>query len=113
MTIRKLDKKDWRPFFDLVSKMMQGKEAEIEVTSLKLGDQIHAEWLPMHGLTYDPNDDVVEVALEGLDHLIPSPREIYVDDGGELLSSLEIVDADGNKQILNLRDELMLPAPQA
>ena len=38
MTIRKLDKKEWRPFFDFVSKMMQGKQAEIEVTSLKLGD---------------------------------------------------------------------------
>jgi hypothetical protein len=112
MTIRKLDKKEWRPFFDFVSKMMQGKQAEIEVTSLKLGDQIEAEWLPMHGLAYDPRDDVVEVALEGLDHLIPSPREIYVDDGGAMLASVEIVDATGNKQILKLKDELLLPAPQ-
>src|ERR1700730_5925652 len=112
MTIRKLDKKQWRPFFDFVSKMMQGKQAEIEVTSLQLGDQIEAEWLPTHGLAYDPRDDVVEVALEGLDHLIPSPREIYVDDGGELLASVEIVDATGNKQILKLKDELRLPAPQ-
>jgi hypothetical protein len=66
----------------------------------------------MHGLAYDPRDDILEVALEGLDHLIPSPREIYVDDGGELLASVEIVDATGNKQILKLKDELRLPAPQ-
>jgi hypothetical protein len=112
MTIRKLDKKEWRSFFDFVSNMMQGKQAEIEVTSLKLGDQIEAEWLPMHGLAYDPRDDVVEVALEGLDHLIPSPREIYVDDGGAMLASVEIVDATGNKQILKLKDELLLPAPR-
>jgi hypothetical protein len=112
MTVRKLDKKEWRPFFDFVSKMMLGKEAEIEVTSLKLGDQIEAEWLPVHGLTYDPRDDVFEVALEGIDHLIPSPREIYIEDGGEMLSSVEIVDAAGNKQIVKLKDELMLPSPQ-
>jgi hypothetical protein len=113
MTVRKLDKKEWRPFFDFVSKMMLGKEAEIEVTSLKLGDQIEAEWLPVHGLTYDPRDDVFEVALEGMDHLIPSPREIYVDDGGEVLSSVEIVDATGAKQIVKLKDELLLPPPHA
>ena len=38
MTIRKLDKKEWRPFFDFVSKMLPGKQAEIEVASLKLDD---------------------------------------------------------------------------
>jgi hypothetical protein len=38
--------------------------AEIEVASLDLGDQIQAEWLPLIGITYDPNDDVVEVALD-------------------------------------------------
>ena len=53
------------------------KAAEIEVASLSLGDQVEAEWLPLHGITYDPNDDLVEVALEGLDHMIRKPREIY------------------------------------
>ena len=54
----------------------------------------------------------MEVALEGLDHLIPSPREIYVENGIEGLSSLEILDAEGNRQIVKLRDELALPPPQ-
>jgi hypothetical protein len=67
--------------FDRVTKMLEGKRAEIEVVSLRLGDQVEAEWLPLLGIAYDPNDDIVEIALEGLDHLIPNPREIYVEKG--------------------------------
>jgi uncharacterized protein DUF5335 len=112
MTTRKLDKRQWHRFFDRVSRLLEGKEAEIEVASLTLGDQVEADWLPLLGIAYDPKDDLVEVALEGLDHLIPRPREIYVQDGIEGLSSLEIVDAEGNKQLVKLRDELALPPPQ-
>jgi hypothetical protein len=111
MTTRKLDKKQWRTFFDGVTTMLEGKEAEIEVASLRLGDQVEAEWLPLIGIAYDPNDDIVEVALEGLDHLIPKPREIYVEDGAQGMVALEIVDADDVRQIIKLRDPLALPAP--
>jgi len=112
MTIHKLEKAEWRPFLDLVSKVLPAKQAEIEVASLKLGDQVEAEWLPLLGLAYDPNDDIVEVALDGLDHMILRPRELYIDNGIGSLSSLEIIDADGVKQIVKLRDPLMLPPPR-
>ena len=111
MTTRKLDKKEWHAFFDGVTGMLEGKQAEIEVAALRLGDQVAAAWLPLIGITYDPEDDIVEVALEGLDHLIPKPREIYVEDGTEGIVALEIVDADDVQQIVKLRDPLMLPAP--
>jgi hypothetical protein len=112
MTTRKLDKEHWRTFFDGISKILEGKQAEIEVGSLSLGNQVEAEWLPLLGIAYDPNDDLVEVALEGLDHIIPRPREIYVEDVTGGIGSLEIIDGDGRKQIVKLRDELALPAPR-
>jgi hypothetical protein len=58
MTIRKLEKPEWRPFLDVVSKLLEAKNAEIEIAALDLGDQVLAEWLPLLGITYDPNDDV-------------------------------------------------------
>ena len=111
MAMRKLDKTQWRTFFDRLSKMLEGKQAEIEVISLGLGDQVEAEWLPLLGIVYDPNDDIVEVALEDLDHLIQKPRDVYVEEGPGGLVALEIVDADDVKQIVKLRDPLMLPSP--
>ena len=111
MTVRKLDKANWHGFFDFISKLLEGKQVEIEVVSLALGDQVEAEWLPLLGLVYDPKDDLVEVALDGIDHMIPKPREIYVDEGLGGLMSIEIVDVEDTKQIIKLRDPLMLPAP--
>jgi hypothetical protein len=104
VTTRKLDKAQWRAFFDQFSKTLEGKQAEIEVASLALGNQVQAEWLALNGLTYDPKDDLVEVVLEGLDHMIRRPREIYVESGAAGLESLEIVDADGVKQVVKLRE---------
>jgi len=51
------------------------------------------------------------VALEGIDHLIRRPGAVHVDDGAGELISIEIVNAQGTRQIVKLRDPLMLPAP--
>jgi hypothetical protein len=107
---RKLEKQQWQKFFDRVSKALIGKRAEIEIGSLALGDQIAAEWLPLIGLTYDPKNDQIEVALENLDHLISRPREVYFEENPGQLSSLAIIDSEGAKQIIRLKDPLMLPA---
>jgi hypothetical protein len=111
MAPRKLDKAEWRPFFDRVSKLLIGKRAEIEVASLALGDQVEAEWLPLLGITYDPKDDVIDIALDGLGHLVPHPREVWVDLAVTGLGSIAIVDGEGARQIVQLRDPLMLPPP--
>jgi hypothetical protein len=63
------------------------------------------------GLVYDPKDDLVEVALDGVDHMIVKPREIYLDEGLRGPMSIEIIDAEGTKQIIKLRNPLTLPAP--
>src|ERR1700730_18697627 len=108
---KQLQKSQWRAYFDRMSKALVGKRAEIEVASLKLGDQIEAEWLPLLGISYDPKDDVIQIALEGMEHLIHKSREIYVEEEGLELSSLEVIDAEGVRQIIALKDPMMLPAP--
>ena len=109
--ISKLEKEVWHPYFDAMSKMLVGKRAEIEVDSLQLGSQVQASWLPLLGIVYDPKSDIVEVALEGLDHMIHHPREVYVDVNESGLNSVEVIAEDDERQIINLRDPLMLPSP--
>lgn len=109
MAARKLDKSEWRAFCDRMSKGLIGKQAEIEIASLALGSQIQGEWLPLIGITYDPKSDVIEIALDGLDHMVHRPREVYVDVDPGGLVSLEIVDGDNLRQVVKLRDPLMLP----
>ena len=92
------------------TKALVGKSAEIEVASLELGDQIVAEWIPMIGITYDANDDLLDIALDRYDHLIHYPQEIVVDEDRGVLTSVAVVDADGTRQIVRMKDPVMLPA---
>jgi hypothetical protein len=112
MAAQEIDRSRWAPFFDALTKTLIGKQAEVEVDSLDLGQQIEAEWTPLIGIAYDQEDDLVEVALEDLDHLIRAPKRVFVDAIGGDLVSIEVVDGSGNAQILKLKDLLTLPPPQ-
>ena len=111
MALIKLDKGNWKIFFDDVSKASIGKRAEIEVAALDLGAQVEAEWLPLLGIVYDPKSDIIEIALENLDHMVRKPRDVFVDQGELGLTSLKATDGDGRQHIVQLREPLMLPRP--
>lgn len=107
--LRIVPQSEWRGFFDRMSKALLGKWAEIEVASLDLGDQIVAERVPLLGITYDSKDDLVDVALDRFNHLIRRPREITVDETSAGLSNVAVVDEDGARQVVRLKEPLMLP----
>jgi hypothetical protein len=64
---------------------------------------------PLLGITYDSKDDLLDVALDRLNHLIRSPREILVDETSAGLASVAVVDEDGTRQVVRLQEPLMLP----
>ena len=101
---------EWPGFFDRVSTALLGKWAEIEVTSLRLDDEIVAEWVPFFGIRYNRSNDMLDVTLDRSSHHIPHPREILLAETSEGLSSIAIVDADGSTQVIRLREPLLVPA---
>lgn len=113
MSIRRLERSEWQGFCIWVSHGFVGKAVAIEVTSLEFGTQPETQQLPLLGMSYDPKDDVFELIVGEVDHLIRAPREVYVDETPWTTDSitLQIVDADGVRQIVTMRDPLMLPAP--
>ena len=106
---RKLEKSEWASFLDRFDKGLADTQAEIEVASLNLGDQVQAEWVPLIGIVYDPKDDIVEVAVENLDHIIQRPQELYVEEEDGELSSLTVVDDEGVHHVVNFRRAVNLP----
>lgn len=107
-TSRTIAREEWGAFFGHVSTTLRGKQVEIEAASLELGDQIVAEWVPLLGITYDRHDDLLDVSLSGLNHLIRAPQDIYVQEGARGLETIAVVSRDDVTQILRLRDPLML-----
>lgn len=113
MTIHQLLQGEWSAFCDRVSKGLSGRLAEVQIASPKIGSQIEAEWIPLIGLVYEPKEATLEIALDGVDHIIRKPQEFYADETVAGLTNFEIVDSEGTKTIVTLRDPLMLPPPEA
>ena len=106
-----IDKAEWEHYCERVSQAAAASEAEIEVDSPRLGAQVEAEWLPFIGISYDPEDDIIDIALEGVDHIIEHPRALNVEAELGNLSALDITDQDGAHHLVRLRDTLALPGP--
>ena len=96
-----LEKEKWADELAYLWKRLDGKQVEVEVEALKLGDQIEAEHVPLRGLSYDPKDDVVQVWVGEIDHLIHKPQKIMVvhDDDGRLVG-IDITDAEGEQHLI-------------
>lgn len=111
MPTRRLERTEWRSYFDRVSRSLRATKVEVRVEGLDLGDQVEVSKLPLRGLSYDPHDDLFEVSTDRVRHLIDDPREIYVQEEADGLHSVEVLDADDHKQIIVLTPVLRLPPP--
>jgi len=108
MAVKKLDRRDWKDFFDTFSKKYlkdkQPEYAEIQILSETVGAQPETSWLILEGITYNPKDDLLDIKLEDLDRMILHPSEIYVDEDTDgWINSMEIVEQDGTKDIVEIR----------
>lgn len=104
MATVQLAKNDWQTYFDRFSKKLGDKQVEIEVSSLKLGNQVESRWAPLRGVSYDPKDDVLAIFLEGLEHNIQRPQTIFVEQADGEVNSMEVVEQDDTRQIIRLRN---------
>ena len=109
-TSRTIPKAAWRTYFDSLSGALVGKRAEIEAASIDIGDQTVAEWLPLLGITYDSRNDLLDVAVAGLNHLIRHPQQVLIEEGASGVEIIAVIAADGTQQVVRLKDPLMLPA---
>lgn len=104
-----VDKGNWREAADLLSRAIHGQMARLEVADIAMGDQVYAEWAPLEGLSYDPKDDLFEIQLEGLDHLVFHPNVFAISEHDGLADSLAVVDGRGAQHIVKLREPIALP----
>jgi hypothetical protein len=114
MATRKLDPSGWKEYFDDFSRRLPVTLVEIEVASPSMGDQILSEWNPLEGISYDPKGKALLIGIyEGTDHFdhrVYGPREIYIEEEDQGISSIGVVDDGGNTQIIRFRKRLRLPS---
>ncbi|MGF1465531.1 MAG: DUF5335 family protein [Sandaracinaceae bacterium] len=108
MATRRLDRDRWQGYFDALSKSLPTAKVEIGIVGDRIGDQREVDWAMWRGATYDRESDALDVFVGQLGHQIARPREIWVDDSAGL-KAIEVIDGEGQKQIIRLRAPLQLP----
>ena len=108
MTTKRVPPAAWRTFFDRFTQQHLRDDlpetVTIEVVSPEVGDQFSVKEARLFGITYDPKSNALEVVLEGSDHLVFRPVDIWVmeSETDRFLETIDLVRADGTKEILYL-----------
>jgi len=116
---QELDTERWHEYFDSLTPNVEGMLVTIEIMDEQAGDQIDVERMPLQAISYDPRDDVLEVALGGrgvrypvvLRHFISSPRTISVEEASSITPTAVLVtDGDGVRTLIRLFEPVELEA---
>ena len=116
---RELERATWPTYFDSMTASIEGTLVTVELMGEQLGDQTDVERLPVQAISYDPRDDVVEVAVGGrgnrypvvLRHFISNPTAISVEESPEgRPSAILVTDPGGVRTLIRLFEPGMLEA---
>src|SRR5262252_4805778 len=116
-TTRELERASWAAYFDSIAPSVEGMLVTVELMGEQLGDQTDVERLPVQAISYDPRDDVLEVAVGGrgtrypvvLRHFISNPTAISVEESPEgTPSAILVTDPSGVRTLIRLFEPEML-----
>lgn len=110
MTTRKLEPGEWQGYFDTVSKRIPSVRVGVSILGDDIGVQPEVQGSPLVGISWDHNDRVLTVDTANWSHRVERPAAISVCEEGGTLSCIEVVEADGTKQIVELKALPALPA---
>jgi hypothetical protein len=73
---------------------------DVEVLAPDWGDQFAAEGAHLFGITYDPKEKAIEFEIEGGDHRVFNPREVWTaEEFDGFVKAIEVVRDDGTKEV--------------
>jgi hypothetical protein len=77
--------------------------ADVQVLAPDWGDQYVAEGTRLRGITYDPKAKSIEFELEGGDHRISTPKEVWtVEEPDGFIKTIEIVRDDSTRELIQV-----------
>lgn len=110
-TTQQLGAEKWLEYFNSIASNIDGMLVTIEVMSEELGDQVDVERLPLHAISYDPKDNMVEISVGGrgvrypilLRHFISGPQTVSVEQSGPLSPrAILVTDESGVRTLIRL-----------
>ncbi|HFQ81219.1 MAG TPA: hypothetical protein ENK33_07595 [Desulfobacterales bacterium] len=108
MSMRKIDKSECESYFNTLSKALQDKMAEIEIMAMGTMDKKQTHWIKINGISYNPEEDVLFIFCENLEHRIKKALEFKVWGTDDSVDKVEIVGSDGYSHLLTFKNPVKL-----
>lgn len=105
MASRPLKKDEWQTYFDTFSKKHPSSLVNLEIIGTDVGDQTEIKWQPLKGISHDPHTDSVYILTDSIEHSILHPKSVELNEMNGSVNSIQVVDQDNNRQIIQLRDQ--------
>jgi hypothetical protein len=85
--------------------------ADVEILAPDWGDQFAFEGAQLRGITYDPKEKAIEFELEGGDHRVPTPKEVWtIEEPDGFIKTIEIVRDDSTREVVQVNRRGIRPA---
>jgi hypothetical protein len=105
-----------KTYFDKFTRHFLVREStnavDVEVLAPDWGDQFAAEGAHLFGITYDAKDNALEFEIEGGDHRVTKPKEVWTaEEFDGFVKAIEIVRDDGTREVARVNRLGITPAP--
>jgi len=107
--LTQLARPQWQSFFEQLSPLLRANVVQVESSGIGVDDRISADWVRLADLSYNAQNDVLEICVHGADRAIHRPAQIHLHQDGAWLQSIEIVDGAGRRDVIILKEPLRLP----
>jgi hypothetical protein len=86
--------------------------ADVEILAPDWGDQFAMEGAQLRGITYDPKEKAIEFEVEGGDHRVFEPKEVWTQEEPDgFIKSIEIVRDDDTREVIRVNRLGLRPSP--
>lgn len=109
MARRELERSQWDKYTSSLSERLREEKVRISLGGLDRERRVEADDVVLRGITYDRRSDVLEIDTDRLSHRIERPRRVVVVETDAGFERMEIEDARGCRQVLQLERALALP----
>jgi hypothetical protein len=106
--MRKIDKSECESYCNTLSKALHEEMVEIEVMAMGTMDKKQTNWIKIHGISYNPTEDVLFVFCENLEHRIKKALEFKVMETDKGVERIEIVGSGGYSHLLIFKKPVKL-----
>jgi hypothetical protein len=91
---------DWHYKLNQLSIELKNKVANVEVTGENFGDELENCEMHLMKVSYDNQNDILEVMFDELNHLIESPLMICFQQHQDIIEAIVIYDNNDNKNVI-------------